>query len=250
MAVYPSRIPAFVKHRNLLDDVDANHINYIQDEVNAISRYLGPMPHVYNDVATDLQSTAPEATNDPGGVDTLNYTTDAQRAKVGSKPRVHANVSSRLDYIERGQQNHCFTLIATGVDLAPMAVNFSNRPRGIRFPAPGPRRDPFGMFNGIGVTLRKSGFWMFNGNMIINTMGNTIAANTGTFQAVIDIDGGWIEGMDRRFHELRTDLTLSVTRVGFFTAGSRISFRLAQNTPVTQRVRRANLSGVLLREDL
>jgi hypothetical protein len=45
MAIFPLGIKTFTAKRNLLDDVDASHINDIQSEITAIETVLGENPH-------------------------------------------------------------------------------------------------------------------------------------------------------------------------------------------------------------
>lgn len=45
-AVYPGQFKTFSKKVNFIEDVDASHVNQIQDEISAIERTLGANPHL------------------------------------------------------------------------------------------------------------------------------------------------------------------------------------------------------------
>lgn len=247
---YPNRITQFVTHRNLLDDVDAEHINLIQSELISTMATLGINPQIYNDMQTDYtQSTA--IPNDAGGVvdnDTL-YTPALRYYDPKVKPVDHGTVGQRLDDIERGKQFHCFRLRAVGLDIGSSSIDLSVRPRGIRFPKPVSDNDPYDMHNGVGVTLRKSGFWIFSGSVCYTLLGSQASANNGIYEAAIDYDGNYIEGMARSQETGSLNHpTLNPILFGFFPRGTRVSLRSSHNSGRIQRIRLARLAGILLRE--
>lgn len=249
LSVYPRSIPTFIAHRNLLDDVNAEHINAIQREITAIASMLGVNPQIYNDLQVAAVETVANA-GDEGGIDPdTSYTSALKYFNPEVRPVNHGSVSARLDNIERGKQNHCFKLKASGIDIAPSSTNFSNRPRGIRFPKPNNQNDPFSMYNGSGVTLRKSGFWSLTASIVTNLQG-TGTQNEGVFQAAIDKDQTWLEGMHREEKAAgRQNLILNVTLQDFMPRGTRIMLRMSHDSAVTQRIRLARLSGFMIRED-
>lgn len=249
LSVYPNRIPLFPTHRNLLDDVDAGHINNIQREVMSLAQSVGTNPHIYNDI--NLPNVLGSVnTADEGGIDAdtaFSTTTRYYDPKV--TPVDHGSVAQRLDNIERGKQNHVFKLRASNIDIASKAIALSERPRGIRFPVPTTLRDPFSMHDGAGVVLRKSGFWVFNASVVYTLQGSTAAANAGTYQAVIDHDQNWLEGMDRVTIDTNIAPILNPTLAGFFPRGTRIMLRTSHSATANQRIRLATLSGLLIREE-
>jgi hypothetical protein len=44
-AVYPKQYKSFTVHKNLVEDIDASHVNNLQDEVRAVQQTLGLNPH-------------------------------------------------------------------------------------------------------------------------------------------------------------------------------------------------------------
>lgn len=249
-AYYPSRIRVFPTHVNLIDDVDAEHINAIQEELSAFMLAVGTSPAVYNNIEVDATvSTA--LPNDSGAVvddDTL-FTSSSRYYDPKIKPINHGSVAARLDDIERGKQFHCFALRANNLDITSSSTALSDRPRGVRFPKPSNSDDPYSLHNGVGVTLRKSGFWMFRGSALYTLQGSSAGSNNGTYQATVDVDGDYLEGMVRQ-QESGSQMhpSLNPTRMGFFPRGARVSLRSAQNSGRSQKIRRASLAGVLIQE--
>jgi hypothetical protein len=252
ISYYPNRIRTFPVHQNLLDDVDANHINNIQNELAAVMFALGTSPQVFNDIQTDFIPTT-VTPNDEGGViddDTLFQST-VRYYDPKVKPVDHGNVGQRMDDIERGRQFHCFRLRGTGMDIASGNAGLSTRPRGIRLPKPNSDNDPYDMHNGVGVTLRKSGFWMFAGNVVFTLQGNTAGSNNGDYNATIDYDGNYLDGMVRDEISGRDKHpVLGPTLFGFFSRGTRVSLRASHNSGRLQKIRMARLAGALLRETI
>jgi hypothetical protein len=251
LTVFPRAIPIFQKHRNLLDDVDAEHINAIQRELTAAATVIGPNPHIYNDINLPLVTTT-ATPSDEGGIDPdTTYTADYRHFDPTVQPRDHGTISNRLDYIERGRAHLAFKLKASTIDIAPKDTPLSERPRGIRFPKPNDSNDPNSLFNSVGVTLRKSGFWVFHGSVAYNLLGDPNSKNEGVYQATIDASESWVEGMVRwvitsEFNN--TSPVLNPALTGFFPRGTRITLRTSHNSDVTQRIRLARLGGFLLRE--
>lgn len=253
LSYYPNRIRTFPTHRNLLDDVDAAHVNSIQDELFAVMFSLGVAPQVYNNIETNYVSTTATPA-DPGGVidDDTVYTPTARYYDPNVKPIDHGTVGQRLDDIERMQQVHAFRLKATGLD-APTSSNtlLTTRPKGIRFPKPSADMDPYDMHNGVGVTLRKSGFWFFSGTVVYTLLGSTAGSNDGVYQAAIDYDQNWLEGMARGRESGNDDHPiLNPHLMGFFTRGTRISLRTSHDSGRTQKIRLARLAGMMVRESI
>ena len=252
VSYYPNRIRTFPVHQNLLDDVDANHINSIQDELGAVMRSLGTAPQVYNNIETDNVPTT-AVPNDDGAVvdDDTSFTSVYRYYDPKIKPVDHGSVGQRLDDIERGSQFHAFRLRAAGLTVASGGVGLSVRPKGVRFPKPQADQDPYEMHNGVGVTLRKAGFWIFSGSTVYTLQGTTAGSNNGIYQSVIDYDGNFTEGMDRSQETgSNNSPVLNPVLMGFFARGTRISLRTSHNSGRNQKVSIARLAGVLIRESV
>lgn len=252
LSYYPNRIRTFPTHRNLLDDVDAAHINSIQAELYSVMFALGTSPQVYNNLETTYVSSV-AVPDDTGDVvdDDVTYTGTLRYYDPNVKPIDHGTVGQRLDDIERMEMVHAFRLKANGLEIASGSTLLSQRPRGIRFPKPAASLDPYDMHNGMGVTLRKSGFWFFSGTVVYTLLGNTAGANDGVYQAAIDYDQNWLEGMARDRESGNDDHPiLNPHLMGFFPRGTRITLRTSQDSGRTQRIRFARLAGMMVRESI
>lgn len=250
IAIYPRAIPAFPTHQNLIDDVDASHVNNIQREITSIASVLGTFPQVYNDLTVPQVQTT-YTPGDEGGIDPeTDFTGLLRYYDPTITPINHGSISNRLDYIQKGQQNHCFKLRASNISISrSTSVSLSAKPKAVRFPKPSTTNDPFTMYNGSGVTLRKSGFWTFHGN-ILYTLQGTNTQNDGMYVAAIDRQGNWLDGIHRRPVEpTGTAQSLNVTLSGFFNRGDVVKLRSMHNSAVTQKIRIASLSGFLIREN-
>lgn len=249
LSVYPRAIPTFPTHRNLLDDVDANHINNIQRELTSVASYLGVNPAMYNDRITERVVTT-ETPGDTGGVDGESSFSGLPRAY---DPRIevidHGSVAARLDYIQGGLQNHSFTLRASTLDVSSGSTSFSGTPKTVRFPKPTTKNDPFDLFSGAGVNLRKSGFYMFHAYAVYTLSGSTSAENNGHYLGAVAHNGNWVESVDRRYVSGTSEpQTFSAILMGFFNRGDVIKMRVGQDSGRSQRIRVARLSGMMIRE--
>jgi hypothetical protein len=256
MSVYPSQLKTFVTHKNLIDDVDANDINAIQDELEAVQFTLGRSPTRFTDAqanVTDYYAQIPTSAGDAGGLeaDVVGSISNYGQTDRGVRSDTvdYSSVGARLDAIQRGKANHCFKLSATALDIPTSGVAIDDRPRGIRFPRPSVANDPFSLHNGIGVTIKRSAFWTFHGRTVYNLQGSTFAANQGQFNLTVDVDGEWLNGMARVEHDMANNLLIINTfREGFVDRGSRVTLRTSHNSTPTQKVRLATLSGSMIRE--
>lgn len=124
-AVYPSQYRSFTVHKNLLDDVDASHVNGLQDEVAAVQQTLGINPHMAKSLTM--------ATN------------------------TWPSVGARMDAIQRGkgmpvlflQKNSDSYRATTGSTL-----------KKISWPAPSSGLDPEHLFNGHSIRTNRTGWWL------------------------------------------------------------------------------------------
>lgn len=130
-AVYPYQYKSFAQHRNLLDDVDASHVNNLQDEVAAIQATLGIAPQ-----------------RDTG---------------LKIKTNTWATVADRLDSIQRGQGIPvCYLRKDTMTMKAPKTSTASDK-FPVAFPAPPAVYDPEGIFDGSSITPKRTGWWIVSG---------------------------------------------------------------------------------------
>lgn len=124
-AVYPFQYKSFVAHRDLLDDVAAAHVNNLQDEVAAIQQTLGIAPH--------------------------------QDKNLKMVTNSWSSVADRLDKMQRGK----------GIPVIYLSKSSDSYKSGsgipmktISWPAPNPRNDPEGLFNGHSITANRTGWWI------------------------------------------------------------------------------------------
>lgn len=226
LSTYPGSVPSFPSHKNLLDDLEADHINFIQRELTAVAGIVGINPHVYNNLESAAIST-----------------TGAQMRRID-----YGTVANRLDGVERGSSRHCFRADTSEVFLSPSpSLTWST----VAFTSPGSSKDPFDMFNGVGVTLRKAGFWVFQATAFIIMTGELDSDNIGTYQTAIDTNGQWTDGVSRVYHDATTGaLAMNMTKFGFFAGGTQVTLSAAHNALATQRISSASISGFLVRENV
>lgn len=258
MANYPTSLKNFKTHQDLTDVIYGADMNTVQDELEAVQSTLGVYPYRFADAQAQTTDFYSEITglpgNDTGGLETdvLGMLIDYAKAdrSIRTNTVVYSSVSDRLDDIQRGGQTHCFELTARSITVSPSAGSaVDNRPKGIRFPRSTVGNDPFSMHNGIGVTLKKGGYWRFTASVIYNLQTAVQANWTGMYNGAIDVDGDWLKGMARFEHQSNNQLVImQPVREGFFDRGARVTLRTSHNAPVDHVVRLAGLAGSLVRE--
>lgn len=252
-AYYPQRVRAWPTHRNLLDDVDASHVNNIQNEIHSMMITMGTMPHVYNNYDTDPETGLPVTeTGEVINTEDTAFTSWFRYYDPKVKPVNHGSVAERMDNIERGKHHYAFSARASNLVISSGPVGLADRPRRIVLPKPTLANDPWELYDPSGgFVLRKAGFWALSGSVVWTLMGNTAGANNGTYQATIDAGGEFLEGMDRD-QETGQDKApiLKPFLMGFFAKGTVVTLRAAQNSGRNQRLRLSRLSGILLRETI
>lgn len=132
MATYPLGIKRFTTKRNLLDDVDASHINDMQSEITAIEDTLGPNPHQ----------------------DSTAYDT-GWRWKT---------VKERLEYMIRGHHLPVFTLY----NGASGSYNTDDGLHLRAMPAPSTVNDTHKLFSGSQIKIKRAGYYHFNAQVFFN----------------------------------------------------------------------------------
>lgn len=127
-AVYPKQYKSFPVHKNLVEDIDASHVNNLQDEVLALQQTLGINPH--------------------------------QATGLTMKTNTYASVGARLDAIQRGQGIPASYVVKTS-DTVPGGVV-----KTIAFTGPTPGQDPEGLWNGRSITTNRTGWWLVSGRVM------------------------------------------------------------------------------------
>jgi hypothetical protein len=129
-AVYPKQYKSFAVHKNLVEDIDASHVNNLQDEVLAIQQTLGLNPH--------------------------------QDTSLKMKTNTWASVAARLDAIQRGKGIPVCYMTKTSHTLKPPKTPVTGAAErvAIPFPRPSAANDPEGIFNGSSVTANRTGWWI------------------------------------------------------------------------------------------
>jgi hypothetical protein len=127
-AVYPHQYKSFTVHKNLVEDIDASHVNNLQDEVVAIQQTLGINPH---------QDTA-----------------------LKMKTNTWASVATRLDAVQRGKGIPACYLSKSADTVKGDATKV------IAFARPAASFDPEGLFNGHSITTNRSGWWIVFGRVL------------------------------------------------------------------------------------
>lgn len=127
-AVYPHQYKSFPTHKNIVEDIDASHVNNLQDEVRAIQETLGLNPH---------QDTA-----------------------LAMKTNTWSSVASRLDSVQRGKGIPACYLSKSADTVKGAATKV------ISFAKPSAASDPEGLFNGHSITANRSGWWIVFGRVL------------------------------------------------------------------------------------
>lgn len=231
MSVFPRGIKAFVTHRNLIDDVRAEHINDIQDEIVAIEETLGPL---FNEVQDLQQQVNQDAIDDAGALQTT-----LTKFK---------DLAAQLLSLRRGEHLPVFSAATTNKlfpgELAGPTVPYRLLPFGT------PATDTAKSYNGYGLTLPKTGFYFIRAQTNWDTYPTPLSAGYGTYSAVISINGTGNSSVVRTEHynpEIRGVYQAPVF-LGVAPRGAKVKLLVNQNSSRTARVNSAYLSSICLRE--
>jgi hypothetical protein len=126
-AVYPKQYKSFTVHKNLVEDIDASHVNNLQDEVLALQQTLGILPH--------------------------------QDTGLKMKTNTYSSVASRLDAIQRGHGIPACYVSKTSDSVKGSAT------KTISFSRPTTAQDPEALFNGHSITANRTGWWIVFGRV-------------------------------------------------------------------------------------
>lgn len=243
-ATFPNGIASFTAKKDNVDTNYANDINRLQDEVVAIEQTLGVLMNVLTDLSV-------EVTTDEESVAAYEIQTTTK----------FKNLADRLTYIHNGYHIRAAELRGSNYLIKPSNIN-SDVPTQLPMDKPSAAADPFGLYNGRGLTLTKAGFWLIHGFVHFDVgdtrpyggkgdNANWNALNRGTFQASIDDGTNWNLGADRRAvvadNGYYPDMFLSPIRTGWFKAGTRIKLRAGHDSGQNQRISNARLSAVWFR---
>jgi hypothetical protein len=231
MSVFPRGIKAFVTHRNLIDDVRAEHINDIQDEIVAMQEVLGPL---FNEVQDLQQEVNQDVIDDAGALQTT-----LTKFK---------DLAAQLLSMRRGEHIPVFAAATTdkffpGEEAGP-TVPYRLLPFGR------PSTDTARSYNGYGLTLPKTGFYFIRAQSNWDTYPLPLSAGFGTYSAVISIDGHGNSSVVRTEHynpEIRGVYQAPVF-LGIAPRGAKVKLLVNQNSNRTARVNSAYLSSICLRE--
>lgn len=231
MAVFPRGIKAFPTHRNLIDDVKAEHVNDIQDEVIALQEVLGPL---VNEVADIQQEVDQDALDDAGAL---------QQTLTKFK-----DIAAQLLSLRRGEHIPVFAAATTDKwfpgELAGPTVPY----RMLTFPKPS--TDTARSYNGYGLTLPKTGFYFIRAQANWDTYPLPLSAGFGTYSAVISINNTGNSSVVRTEHynpEIRGVYQAPVY-LGVAPRGAKVKLLVNQNSSRSARVNSAFLSSICLRE--
>lgn len=237
-ASFPNSIANFSPKRNLFDDVDAADINKIQDELVAVQVVLGALLNTVSEIESDVTELETEQVSD-------NLTEVAVQNKF-------ASLKDQLAFLTAGKHVYAADLATTSSFAVAKTTKAAEttRPALVKFPKPPFVRDPNKMYNGTGLTARKSGFYIILGSAKYNLADSAGAANYGMYHAAIGVNDQWSRGMDRTqpvADNIWANVFLNPIVMGYFAAGTRFTLRTGQTSQITQQCAGAHLSAVWLR---
>lgn len=237
-ATFPNGIASFPTHRNLYDDVDAADINKIQEEITAIQTVLGALITEVEEIETDVIELEEEQESD-----------DA--TEVVFRQRFQ-DIKRQIGYLRGGYHILAAEVTCSNKNIAKITKNLETaKPSLLKMARPSNSHDPYRMFNGTGLTLRRSGFWILQGHVRYDTRNSAGAANYGMYQAAIGVGANWGRGMDRTqpVHDnIWANVFLNPIVLGYYPRGTRVTLRTSQSSAITQKVARAWLSAVHVRQ--
>ena len=222
MAVFPNGVKNFPTHKNM-DTVEAHDINSIQDEVTAIQRTLG------------------------AGL-------NRDEAK-----QVFSSLTQRMDYLEKNHGSIAFELTGSDRNPRPGVNNNWTTPARFTFSSPSQSADPLSVYNGYGVTLPVSGFWVLKGFVDWTSAGSHSGPHAGTagqpptFAGAIVVNGSdWIRGADIKEEYANNSggahHVLNPSRMGWFPKGTVVTLGAHHTSSHAHSIYLAALSGFCLRQ--
>jgi hypothetical protein len=208
-AAYPFQYKQFTTHRNLLDDVDASHVNDLQFEIAAIEQTLGLNP--------------------------------AADSSLKMRTNSWASVGARMSAIQRGAG-----VPAIYLGKSTDSYKGGGSAKNIAWPAPRSYYDPEGLFNGSAITTNRSGWWIVTTAAIWT--GGTGAYQTKDRQISIELNGLTISSQDG-IPTYDGNTHMSLTWMGPVTAGVKINFQVYHPmVGVWQGLSDLSMSAAMIRE--
>lgn len=95
-ATFPKGIKSFPTHRNLLDDVRAEHINTIQEEVVAIESVLGPLVNQVSEIRSDVDQIRAEVDSLTTQMKTVESTLRSLQSQIDAHTVSLNNLQSQI----------------------------------------------------------------------------------------------------------------------------------------------------------
>lgn len=241
---FPNGIASFTPKQDNVDVNYASDINRLQDEIVAIEQTLGALITTITDLSTEV---------------TTDEQTEAEFEQQTTLKFL--SLGDRLNFLQNGYHIRAAAASASDFLLSPSDIQ-NDLPDLLRMDQPPTAHDPYGLWNGKGLTLNKAGFWLIHGFVRfdvgdtrpyggVGDNANWNQANHGVFQASLYDGAHWHQGADRK--QVASDggywpnVFLNPVRMGWFNAGTKITLRASHNTSQKQHVFNANLSAVWLR---
>src|SRR5881398_2526081 len=247
-ASFPRDIANFTTKRNIFDDVDANDINRMQEEIIALETTLGAAINELNSVEAGLGALQEEVDLTEAELDELRQ--EEQTAESLTNIRFK-NLNDKLDYIASGQHIHAASAQRVNVSVPsyPSNVNGGYGGTTVKLTRPMAKADPWRMYNGIGLTLKKSGFWTLQASGHFGVVTKNGNNNQGIYEIAVAVNGhiDWraSESRDMRDHTgAWQDIALSGIAIGWFEAGTRITLLVRQSSKIHQNLVRGDLHAV------
>lgn len=231
MAVFPRGIKSFPVHRNLLDDVRAEHVNDLQDEVVAIQEVLGPLVNEVSDLSQEVDQ---DILNDAGALQTT-----LQKFK---------DLGAQLLSLRKGQHLPVYANVVTDKWFPAEQAGPTVPYRTLIFPKP--PTDTHNAYNGYGFTAPKTGFYLIKAQTNWDVYPLPLSDGYGTYSSVISIGGHGNSAVVRTEHynpEIR-GVYCGPIYLGVVARGSKVSLLVNQNSSRSARVNSGFLSFICLRE--
>jgi hypothetical protein len=231
MAVFPRGIKSFPIHKNLIDDVKAEHVNDLQDEVIAIQEVLGPLVNEVNELNLEMDQ------------DEI----DDQGALQGTLTKFK-DIAAQLLAIRRGTHIAVFSAAATDKWYPSETAGPTVPYRLLGFPRPA--TDTHKSFNGYGLTTPKTGFYLIRAQVNWDTSRLPLSGGYGTYSSVISLSGHGNASYARYEHSNPDPQTVQNAPLfaGVIARGTKVSLVVNQNSGRSARVISAFLSSICFRE--